>query len=109
MIRYIGGVPVPIRMLEEKQFALDIDQLVNRINRRTRLIVLNSPHNPTGGVIPEDGLRAIADAAAKHDVHVLSDEIYGRILYDGQHRSIAALPGMERLAIVLDGFSKTYA
>jgi aspartate/methionine/tyrosine aminotransferase len=109
MIRYIGGVPVPVRLLEEKQFALDVDQLVARINKKTRLIIINSPHNPTGGLIPDDGLRAIADAAVKHGVPVLSDEIYSRILYDAEHRSIAALPGMEPLAIVLDGFSKTYA
>ena len=109
MIRYIGGVPVPIRLLEEKQFALDVDQLVGRINKKTRLIIINSPHNPTGGVIPEDGLRAIADAALKNGVPVLSDEIYSRILYEGEHKSIAALPGMQPLAIVLDGFSKTYA
>jgi aspartate/methionine/tyrosine aminotransferase len=109
MIRYIGGVPVPIRLLEEKQFALDVDQLVSRIGKKTRLIIINSPHNPTGGVIAEDGLRAIADVAVKHGVPVLSDEIYSRILYDGEHKSIAALPGMQPLAIVLDGFSKTYA
>jgi len=109
MIRYIGGVPVPIRLLEEKQFALDVDQLVSRIGKKTRLIIINSPHNPTGGVIADDGLRAIADAAVKHGVPVLSDEIYSRILYDGEHKSIAALPGMQPLAIVLDGFSKTYA
>jgi aspartate/methionine/tyrosine aminotransferase len=109
MIRYIGGVPVPVRLLEEKSFALDVDQLCDKVGPRTRLIILNYPHNPTGGIIPEAGLRAIADAAAKHGVPVLSDEIYGRILYDGEHRSIAAMPGMEPLAIVLDGFSKTYA
>jgi aspartate/methionine/tyrosine aminotransferase len=109
MIRYIGGAPVPVRLREEKQFALDVDQLVSRITNKTRLIIINSPHNPTGGIIPEDGLRAIADAAVKHGVPVLSDEIYGRIIYDAEHRSIAALPGMEPLAIVLDGFSKTYA
>jgi len=109
MIRYIGGVPVPVRLLEEKQFALDVDQLLSRVSRKTRLIILNSPHNPTGGIIPEDGLRAIADAAVKHGIPVLSDEIYGRILYDAEHKSIAALPGMQPLAIVLDGFSKTYA
>ena len=109
MIRYIGGVPVPVRLLEEKQFALDVDQLLSRVSRKTRLIILNSPHNPTGGIIPEDGLRAIADAAVKHGIPVLSDEIYSRILYDAEHKSIAALPGMQPLAIVLDGFSKTYA
>jgi aspartate/methionine/tyrosine aminotransferase len=109
MIRFIGGVPVPVRLLEEKQFALDVDQLLSRVSRKTRLIILNSPHNPTGGIIPEDGLRAIADAAVKHGIPVLSDEIYCRILYDAEHKSIAALPGMQPLAIVLDGFSKTYA
>jgi len=109
MIRYIGGVPVPVRLLEEKGYALDVDQLLGRISSRTRLIVLNYPHNPTGGVVPEAGLRAIADAAVRAGIPVLSDEIYSQILYDGQHVSIAAMPGMESLAIVLDGFSKTYA
>jgi aspartate/methionine/tyrosine aminotransferase len=109
MIRYIGGNPVPVRLLEEKAFSLDVDQLCSKVGPRTRLIILNYPHNPTGGTIPEAGLRAIADVAAKHGVPVLSDEIYGRTLYDGEHRSIAAMPGMEPLAIVLDGFSKTYA
>ncbi len=109
MIRYIGGVPVPVRLLEEKAFELDVDQLVDRVGPKTRLIILNYPHNPTGGTIPESGLRAIAHAAARHGVPVLSDEIYCRILYEGRHTSIAALPGMEPLAIVLDGFSKTYA
>jgi aspartate/methionine/tyrosine aminotransferase len=109
MIRFIGGVPVPVRLLEEQAFALDVEQLVDRIGPKTRLIIINSPHNPTGGIIPESGLRAIADAAAKHGVPVLSDEIYSRILYDAEHKSISAMPGMEPLAIVLDGFSKTYA
>jgi aspartate/methionine/tyrosine aminotransferase len=109
MIRYIGGNPVPVRLLEEKAFGLDVDQLCSKVGPRTRLIILNYPHNPTGGTISDSGLRAIADVAAKYGVPVLSDEIYGRILYDGEHRSIAAMPGMEPLAIVLDGFSKTYA
>ena len=109
MIRYIGGNPVPVRLLEERGFALDVDQLVDRIGPRTRLIILNYPHNPTGGTIPEGGLRAIADAASRFGVPVLSDEIYGRILYEGEHVSIARMPGMEPFAIVLDGFSKTYA
>jgi aspartate/methionine/tyrosine aminotransferase len=109
MIRYIGGIPVPIRLLEERGFALDVDQLLDKVGPKTRLIILNYPHNPTGGVVPEAGLRAIADVATKHGVPVLSDEIYCRILHDGEHRSIAAMPGMEPLAVVLDGFSKTYA
>ncbi|PYQ49161.1 MAG: aspartate aminotransferase [Acidobacteria bacterium] len=109
MIRYIGGTPVPVRLLEERDFVLDVGQLCDRVGPRTRLIILNHPHNPTGGIIPESGLRAIAEAAARHNVPVLSDEIYSRILYDAPHRSIASMPGMESLAIVLDGFSKTYA
>jgi aspartate aminotransferase len=109
MIRYIGGVPVPVRLLEEKDFALDVDQLCDRVGPKTRLIILNSPHNPTGGIIPESGLRAIAEVASRHHVPVLSDEIYSRILYGTEPHSIAALPGMEPLAIVLDGFSKAYA
>jgi aspartate/methionine/tyrosine aminotransferase len=109
MIRYIGGIPVPVRLLEEKAFTLDVGQLCDRVGPKTRLIILNYPQNPTGGVIPESGLRAIAEVAAKHHVPVLSDEIYSRILYDTEHKSIAGMPGMESLAIVLDGFSKTYA
>jgi aspartate/methionine/tyrosine aminotransferase len=109
MIRYIGGVPVPVRLLEEKGYALDVDQLVSKITSKTKLVILNYPHNPTGGTVPESGLRAIADAAARHGIPVLADEIYSRILYEGKHVSIAAMPGMEPHAIVLDGFSKTYA
>jgi aspartate/methionine/tyrosine aminotransferase len=109
MIRYIGGIPVPVRLLEEKGFTLDVGQLCDRVGPKTRLIILNYPHNPTGGIIPESGLRAIAEVAAKYNVPVLSDEIYSRILYDTEHKSIAGMPGMESLAIVLDGFSKTYA
>ena len=109
MIRYIGGVPVPVRLVEDRGFELDVQQLIDKIGPKTRLIILNYPHNPTGGVISEAGLRAIADAAVQHRIPVLADEIYSQILYDGRHVSIAAMPGMEPLAIVLDGFSKTYA
>jgi aspartate/methionine/tyrosine aminotransferase len=109
MIRYVGATPVPIRLLEEQAFALDVDQLCETLSPRTRLVILNDPHNPTGGVIPEAGLRRIAEAASRAGVPVLCDEIYSRIRYEDEHRSIAALPGMEPLAIVLDGFSKTYA
>jgi aspartate/methionine/tyrosine aminotransferase len=109
MIRYVGGTPVPIRLIEEQDFALDVDQLCERIGPRTRLVILNDPHNPTGGVLPEAGLVRIAEAASRAGVPVLCDEIYSRIRYEGEHRSLSALPGMEPLAIVLDGFSKTYA
>src|SRR5207245_9130156 len=103
----IGGNPVPVRLLEDKGFALDVDQLVSRVSPKTRLIILNYPHNPTGGTIPETGLRAIADVAAKHGVPVLADEISSRILYARRHPSIASLPGMGPLPIILDGFAKT--
>lgn len=109
MIRYIGGMPVPVRLPQERGFELDVDQLCSRVGNKTRLIILNYPHNPTGGSISEGGLRAIAAVAAKHGVPVLADEIYSRIVYEGEHHSIATMPGMEPLAIVLDGFSKTYA
>jgi aspartate/methionine/tyrosine aminotransferase len=109
MIRYVGGVPVPVRLVEKDGFTVDVDQLCDKVTSRTRLIILNYPHNPTGGTIPEPGLRAIAAVAARHGVPVLADEIYGRILYEGELKSIAAMPGMEPLAIVVDGFSKTYA
>ena len=109
MIRYIGGIPIPVRLLEDRAFELDVDQLVDRVGPKTRLIVINYPHNPTGGTIPEAGLRAIADVAARHGIPVLADEIYSELLYEGRHVSIASMPGMEPHAIVLDGFSKTYA
>jgi len=109
MIRFSGGVPVPVRLLEDQGFALDVDQLCELVGPKTRLIVVNDPHNPTGGVIPAAGLARIAETAVAHGVPVLCDEIYSRIVYDAEHRSLAAEPGMEKLAIVLDGFSKTYA
>jgi len=109
MIRFSGGVPVPVRLLEDQGFALDVDQLCERVGPKTRLIVVNAPHNPTGGVIPAAGLARIAETAVAHGVPVLCDEIYSRIVYGAEHRSLAAEPGMEELAIVLDGFSKTYA
>jgi aspartate/methionine/tyrosine aminotransferase len=110
MIRFAGGRPVPIRMEESRDFSLDADQLCTLIGPRTRLVVLNSPHNPTGGALSRAALEAIADACRRHpDLIVLSDEIYSRMLYEGEHVSIAALPGMRERTVVLDGFSKIYA
>ena len=109
MIRYIGGIPIPVRLLEDRGFELDVEQLIDRVGPKTRLIVINSPHNPTGGAIPEGGLRAIAEVAVRHGIPVLADEIYSELLYEGKHVSIASMPGMEPHAIILDGFSKTYA
>jgi aspartate/methionine/tyrosine aminotransferase len=108
--RFVGGVPVPIPIRQENQFRLDPAELAALVTPRTKLIVINSPANPTGGVLTAEDLRAIADVAIEHDLAVLSDEIYSRILYDGAtHTSIAALSGMRERTIVLDGFSKTWA
>jgi aspartate/methionine/tyrosine aminotransferase len=108
--RFVGGVPVAIPIRQENQFRLDPDELASLVTDRTRLVVINSPANPTGGVLTRGDLERIAEIALRHDLAVLSDEIYSRILYDGEeHTSIAALPGMIERTIVLDGFSKTYA
>jgi aspartate/methionine/tyrosine aminotransferase len=108
--RFMGGVPVPIAIRQENDFRLDPDELASLVTDRTKLIVINSPANPTGGVLTAEDLRRIAAIAIERDVAVLSDEIYSRILYDGaEHSSIAALPGMRERTIVLDGFSKTWA
>jgi aspartate/methionine/tyrosine aminotransferase len=108
--RFVGGVPVAIPIRQENAFRLDPDELASLVTPRTRLIVINSPANPTGGVLTRGDLERIAEIALRHDLTVLSDEIYSRILYDGEeHVSIAALPGMAERTIVLDGFSKAYA
>lgn len=110
MIAVAGGVPVPVPLLEENSFSFDLRVFDRSISPRTRLIVLNSPGNPTGGLIPPEDLRYIAQAAIRHDCWVLSDEIYGQILFDGKKAvSIACIPGMMERTIIVDGFSKTYA
>jgi len=110
VISFLGGKAVAIPLREESDFNFDLDLLRERVNGRTRLIVLNSPQNPTGGVLNRAGIEAIAELAQRHnDCWVLSDEIYSRILYEGEHLSIASLPGMRERTIILDGFSKTYA
>jgi aspartate aminotransferase len=108
--RFVGGTPVPIPIRMENEFRLDIDELASLITPRTKLLVINSPANPTGGVLTPNDIERIAELAVRHDLVVLADEIYARILYDGAvHLSIASLPGMAERTIVLDGFSKTYA
>lgn len=109
MIRFTGGVPVPLPLREERGFRFDPEELRTVVTPRTKLIVVNSPGNPCGGVATQDELEAVADVALRVDAYVLSDEIYSRILYHGEHRSVAALPGMLERTIILDGFSKTYA
>jgi aspartate/methionine/tyrosine aminotransferase len=108
--RFIGGTPVPIPIRMENEFRLDVDELASLITPRTKLLVINSPANPTGGVLTPNDIERIAELALRHDLTVLADEIYARILYDGaEHLSIASLPGMAERTVVLDGFSKTYA
>ena len=109
MINFIGAKPVPIPLREELDFRLDVDELRSKITPHTRLIIINSPHNPTGGVLELDDVRAIADIVREHDIIVLSDEVYEHIIYEGEPHSIASLPGMLDRTILLNGFSKTYA
>jgi len=110
MIGVAGGQPVPVPLDEGNQFSFDLEAFDRLIGPRTRLIVLNSPANPTGGVIPPSTLEHIAEAADRYDCWILSDEIYARLVYDGiQAPSIASLPGMAERTIIVDGFSKTYA
>ncbi len=110
MIRVAGGTPVPVPLLEENRFSFDLSVFDEMISDKTRMIILNSPGNPTGGIIPKIDLEHIARAAIKHDCWVLSDEIYTRIVYDDTRvDSIMGLAGMEERTIIMDGFSKTYA
>lgn len=109
-VHLCGGVPVPVPTHLRDDFALDPDEIEKRITNRTRMFVLVSPNNPTGAVTPPDVIRRIADLAVKHDLLIVADEIYARLIYDGhEHLSIATLPGMKERTITLNGFSKTYA
>ena len=110
MIHYVGGRAVPIPLREGRDFSLDVNELASLISDRTRLIILNSPHNPTGGVLERRELEQIAEIIGDRNLMILSDEIYSRLLFDGgQHFSIMSVPGMQERTILLDGFSKTYA
>ncbi len=109
MIDYVGGRPIPIQLREDRDFGLDVNELASLINDRTRLIILNSPQNPTGGVLTKSDIHDIADAIGDRNVMVLSDEIYSRLIFEGDHFSIMSIPGFKDRTILLDGFSKTYA
>ena len=111
MIRVAGGVPVPVTLREENQFSFDLDVFDSKISDKTKLIVLNSPANPTGGVIPLDDLKHIAAQAQKYNAWILADEIYSRLVYDGMESapSIASLDGMLERTVIADGFSKAYS
>jgi aspartate/methionine/tyrosine aminotransferase len=109
VINFVGGVGVPIPLREESGFGFDLDLLEKKASAKTKLIVINSPQNPTGGVLEVDQLGRIADIARRYRIPVLTDEIYKSFLYDGEFASITRFPGLEDLLIILDGFSKAYA
>jgi aspartate/methionine/tyrosine aminotransferase len=109
MINYVGAKAVPIRLREEMDFRLDVDELAGLINDRTKLIILNSPQNPTGGMLTKIDIERIAAAIGDRNVMILSDEIYSRLIFEGEHHSIMSIDGMKDRTILLDGFSKTYA
>lgn len=109
-VRLCGGVPVPVPTYEADDFALDVDEIEKRITPRTRMFVLVSPNNPTGAVTPPERIRAIAELARRHDLIIVADEIYARMVYaPNEHLSIASLEGMKERTVTLNGFSKTYA
>src|SRR5260370_2962786 len=107
LIHFIGAKAVPIRLREEMDFALDPNELADLITEKTRLVILNSPQNPTGGVLSERDVRQIASAIGDRDIMVLSDEIYSRLLFEGKHFSIASMYAWKQLTTLLDSFSNT--
>lgn len=109
MIQFCGGKPVPYILREENNFRFDPDEFRSKASPRTKLIILNSPHNPTGGVLEASDLQVVAEVADKYDITVFTDEIYRRVLYDGIFSSLLSIPGMPERTVLLDGFSKTYA
>jgi aspartate aminotransferase len=109
MINYAGAKAVPIRLYEDRDFGLDVKELKALITDRTRLIIINSPQNPTGGVMSKQDVLGIAEAIGDRNIIVLSDEIYSRLIFEGEHYSIMTVPGFKERTILLDGFSKTWA
>ncbi len=109
VIDFIGGKAIPLPLREEVDFRFRIEDLVDSISDRTRLLILNSPQNPTGGTLTASDLTAIAELAQQHRFYILTDEVYSRLLYEGTHQSILSLPGMKEQTILIDGHSKTYA
>jgi aspartate/methionine/tyrosine aminotransferase len=109
MINYVGGRAIAIPLREERDFSVDVKELASLITDRTRLIILNSPHNPTGGTLTRKDIFGIAEAIGDRNIMVLSDEIYSRLVYEGEDFSIMSVPGFKERTILLDGFSKTYA
>jgi len=110
MINFVGAEPVPMPLKEENDFAIDTEDTIEKISDKTKMIILNFPENPTGGVLTKENLEAIADKVKnRDDLIIISDEIYSQMIYEGEHKSIASLPGMKEKTVIIDGFSKTYA
>ena len=109
MVNFVGARAVPVQIREDREFALDIDELASLITPRTKMIILNSPHNPTGGTMSERDLEALAEAIGDRNIYILSDEIYSRLIFEGEHHSLFSIDGFRDRTIILDGFSKTYA
>jgi aspartate aminotransferase len=109
MINYSLGKAIPIPLREERDFSVDVKELASLITDRTKLIILNSPHNPTGGTLTKKDILEIAEAIGDRNILILSDEIYSRLIFEGEHFSIMSVPGFKERTILLDGFSKTYA
>jgi aspartate/methionine/tyrosine aminotransferase len=109
MINYAGAKAVPVRLYEDRDFSLDVKELKALITDRTRMIILNSPQNPTGGILTKQDIEGIAEAIGDRNIMVLSDEIYSRLIFEGEHHSIMSVPGFKERTILLDGFSKTWA
>jgi len=109
MVKFQGAKPVPIPLDEKRGFSFDLDVFERSLTNKTKLVILNSPANPTGGIMPADDVKRLADILRDRDIMVLSDEIYSRIVYTGEPVSIASFPGMQEKTIILDGFSKTYS
>lgn len=106
---FAGARPVPLPILEEREFRFGVDELRELVTERTRLVILNYPHNPTGGTLNREELAALAEIAVEHDIIVLADEVYSHMLYEGQHVSIATFPGMRERTVLMDSHSKLYA
>ena len=109
VINFVGAKPVPVPLLESREFSFDVDQLKDLVTDRTRMIILNSPQNPTGGILTREDLEEVAKIAMERDIWILTDEVYINILYEGKFETIATVPGILDRTIILDGFSKSYA
>ncbi len=109
MVNFVGGIPVPMQLHESQNFNIDVNEVVSSITGRTKLIIINSPNNPCGSIIPKHDLEVLANIAKDNDIAIMSDEIYSRFQYEGEHHSVYSFPQMRERTIILDGFSKTYA